>query len=135
VRYVRGAETENRYKPDFLFPGIAEYKDTSFDDARLTLLGAKSTLKDRWRQVLAEANRINDKHLLTLEPRISENQTEEQSATAPFDEISQISEPGPVQSTSRRPTFAGCRMETRSLMRMEIGGSTRRLSMAGATFG
>jgi hypothetical protein len=41
------------------------------------MLGAKSTLKDRWRQVLAEAQRISEKHLLTLEPGISKNQTEQ----------------------------------------------------------
>ena len=41
------------------------------------MLGVKSTLKDRWRQVLAEASRIDRKHLLTLEPGISTRQTDE----------------------------------------------------------
>ena len=41
------------------------------------MLGAKSTCKDRWRQVLSEAKRIERKHLLTLESSISENQTNE----------------------------------------------------------
>ena len=41
------------------------------------MLGSKSTLKDRWRQVMSEAVRIRKKHLLTLEPGISENQTNE----------------------------------------------------------
>ena len=41
------------------------------------MLGAKSTCKDRWRQVLAEADRIKKKHLLTLEAAISTYQTEE----------------------------------------------------------
>ena len=80
VRYARGAETENRNKPDFLFPGVAEYRDPSFPAARLSMLGVKSTLKDRWRQVLSEASRIDTKHLLTLEPGISENQTDEMQA-------------------------------------------------------
>lgn len=77
LRFDRGVETENRNKPDFLFPGVTEYRDANFSPARLTMLGAKSTLKDRWRQVLQEAERIPDKHLLTLEPGISENQTEQ----------------------------------------------------------
>lgn len=77
IRHVRGAETENRNKPDFLFPGQAEYRDPKFDASRLTMLGSKSTLKDRWRQVLSEAIRIERKHLLTLEPGISEHQTNE----------------------------------------------------------
>lgn len=80
IRFARGAQTENRNKPDFLFPGVADYADAAFPKARLTMLGAKSTLKDRWRQVLSEARRIDQKHLLTLEPGISENQTDEMRA-------------------------------------------------------
>jgi EcoRII C terminal len=80
LRCDRGKETENRNKPDFLFPGQSEYRDPSFPAARLTMLGAKSTLKDRWRQVLSEASRIETKHLLTLEPGISTNQTDEMQA-------------------------------------------------------
>jgi len=41
------------------------------------MLGAKTTCKDRWRQVLTEAQRITDKHLITVEPSISEAQTAE----------------------------------------------------------
>lgn len=44
------------------------------------MLGVKSTCKDRWRQVLAEADRIDDKHLLTLETSISTHQTDEMAA-------------------------------------------------------
>lgn len=80
LRYDRGAETENRSRPDFLFPGRAAYLDPAFPSERLTLLGAKSTLRDRWRQVLAEGDRIRVKHLVTLEPGISENQTDEMQA-------------------------------------------------------
>ena len=77
IRFVRGAMTENRAKPDFLFPGIEEYQDETFSDHRLAMLGVKSTCKDRWRQVLPEAHRIPNKHLFTLEPGISEHQTTE----------------------------------------------------------
>ncbi|TPL38890.1 type II restriction endonuclease [Mesorhizobium sp. B2-4-6] len=80
VHFDRDGETENRNKPDFLFPSQEEYRDPSFPAARLTMLGAKSTLKDRWHQVLSEAERITEKHLLTLEPGISENQTDEMRA-------------------------------------------------------
>lgn len=44
------------------------------------MLGVKSTCKDRWRQVLTEADRIEHKHLLTLEAAISTNQTDEMQA-------------------------------------------------------
>jgi restriction endonuclease EcoRII-like protein len=80
VRYIRGAETENRNRPDFLFPGVKEYRDDKFPAAGLTMLAAKSTCKDRWRQALSEAARIDEKHLVTLEPSISENQTDEMKA-------------------------------------------------------
>jgi hypothetical protein len=72
--------TENNAKPDFLFPGIDEYHDKTFPQTGLSMLGVKSTCKDRWRQVLSEAARIQDKHLLTLEPGISENQTNEMAS-------------------------------------------------------
>lgn len=80
VLYSRGQATEHRSRPDFLFPGVDQYRDSAFSSERLTMLGVKSTCKDRWRQVLSEAARIPDKHLLTLEPSISENQTAEMSA-------------------------------------------------------
>ncbi|WP_419649887.1 type II restriction endonuclease [Thiolapillus sp.] len=77
ICYQRGATTENRARPDFLFPSGGEYHDPFFDSNLLTMLGAKSTCKDRWRQVLSEAERIPDKHLLTLETAISTAQTDE----------------------------------------------------------
>ena len=80
LKYDRQAVTEHKSKPDFLFPGAREYHDKIFPLAGLSMLGAKSTCKDRWRQVLSEAARIMDKHLLTLEPGISENQTNEMQA-------------------------------------------------------
>ncbi|HYG05404.1 MAG TPA: type II restriction endonuclease [Stenotrophomonas sp.] len=80
IRYKRTAITENKSKPDFLFPGQKEYHDTGFDPLKLSMLAVKSTCKDRWRQVLAEADRIDDKHLLTLETAISVNQTNEMQA-------------------------------------------------------
>lgn len=77
IRYKREATTEKRNGPDFLFPGESEYHDPSFDKKWLSMLGVKTSCKDRWRQVLAEANRIDQKHLLTLQPGITETQTNE----------------------------------------------------------
>lgn len=80
LRYARTAVTENKAKPDFLFPGVAEYHNPAYDSLKLTMLGVKSTCKDRWRQVLAEADRIDNKHLLTLETAISTHQTDEMAS-------------------------------------------------------
>jgi len=67
--------TEGKSKPDFIFPSIEDYHDPEFPVMRLTMLGAKTTIKERWRQVLDEADRIEDKHLVTLEPAVSEDYT------------------------------------------------------------
>lgn len=69
--------TENNAKPDFIFPSFASYHDKDFPAERLIMLGAKTTCKDRWRQVLSEANRVSRKHLVTIEPAISSAQTDE----------------------------------------------------------
>jgi hypothetical protein len=76
LRFTPQAHTEGRNCPDFIFPGEREYHDAAFNAALLVMLGVKSTSKDRWRQVLDEADRIPDKHLCTLEAGISTNQTE-----------------------------------------------------------
>lgn len=77
IMYDRTKITENKAKPDFIFPSINDYHNENFNTKLLTMLGVKSTCKDRWRQVLSEANRIYEKHLLTLEAAISVNQTRE----------------------------------------------------------
>jgi hypothetical protein len=77
IRFKREATTEKRAGPDFLMPGQTEYHTPGFDQALLTMLAVKTSCKDRWRQVLAEADLIRTKHLLTLEPGISSAQTTE----------------------------------------------------------
>ncbi len=69
--------TENNKKPDFLFPNIEAYNNPSFDEQKLIFLASKTTCKDRWRQILNEADRIKTKHLFTLQQGISKNQLEE----------------------------------------------------------
>lgn len=77
ISYTAQGETEHHEKPDFLFPSERHYHDPSFPSEGLTLLGAKTTCKDRWRQVLSEAERIPRKHLVTLEGAISTRQTDD----------------------------------------------------------
>ena len=75
IKYSSQVRTEKGKKPDYIFPGKNEYFDPKFDVNALTMLAAKSSCKDRWSQVLPEAERITQKHLLTLEPAISEPTT------------------------------------------------------------
>jgi hypothetical protein len=80
IRYARAPVTERTSRPDFLFPSIAAYRDPHTSVESLAMLAVKSTCKDRWRQILAEADRLPLKHLLTLEPGISVTQTDEMIA-------------------------------------------------------
>lgn len=66
--------TEDNKKPDFLFPNIEAYHNPNFNSKRLTFLASKTTCKDRWRQIINEADRIKVKHLFTLQQGISKNQ-------------------------------------------------------------
>ncbi|MDM9630227.1 type II restriction endonuclease [Robiginitalea aurantiaca] len=69
--------TENNEKPDFIFPGGDAYQNINFNTSKLKMLACKTTCKDRWRQVLNEADRIPVKHLFTLQQGISENQLDQ----------------------------------------------------------
>lgn len=71
------AKTELGKKPDFVFPSIKAYNDESFSANRLRMLAVKTSCKDRWRQVINEADRIPVKHLLTLQEGVSVNQFKE----------------------------------------------------------
>lgn len=67
-------ESEPGKCPDFLFPSERHYKDLDFPTAQLRMLAVKTTCKDRWRQILNEAQRVSTKHLLTLQQGVSERQ-------------------------------------------------------------
>lgn len=82
IRYERNPITERNHRPDFLFPDIETYRRAEFASPVLTMLGVKSTCKERWRQILTEADKILQKHLLTLEPGITKNQTDQMDASS-----------------------------------------------------
>ncbi len=77
VQYSWTPSTEGARKPDFIFPSIRDYRDSNRAADRLLMLACKTTVKDRWRQILNEAERIRVKHLLTLQEGVSERQFEE----------------------------------------------------------
>ena len=79
LKFEEQCITEDNKKPDFIFPGGEEYHSLVFPCDDLVFLGAKTTCKDRWRQVLNEADKIKTKYLFTLQPGISSNQLKEMS--------------------------------------------------------
>ncbi len=82
IDYSSQAVTEGNKKPDFLFPSQEAYHDYSFSTDHIISLAAKTTCKDRWRQVLNEADRLRDKpkYLCTLQQGISGAQMDEMQA-------------------------------------------------------
>lgn len=78
IKYAAQAHTENGKRPDFLFPSQAAYNDPDFEEDRLRMLAAKTSLKDRFRQVSDEADRISHKHLITITPNdVTENKLQQ----------------------------------------------------------
>ena len=77
INYSIQGVTEENKRPDFLFPSVEAYHNSRFDSKKLVFLASKTTCKDRWRQILNEADRIKEKHLFTLQQGISKNQLTE----------------------------------------------------------
>jgi hypothetical protein len=80
IQYSHGEVSERGKRPDFIFPSIQRYQEPSWSTDRLRMLAAKTTCKDRWRQVIDEADRIPVKHLLTLQQGVSEMQFDQMEA-------------------------------------------------------
>lgn len=74
VDFIHNPVIEVNKRPDFLFPNVQAYSDANFPASKLRMLATKTTCKDRWRQVLSEADRIATKHLLTLQEGVSTSQ-------------------------------------------------------------
>ena len=64
------------------------------------MLAAKTTCKDRWRQIINEADRIKLKHLITLQEGVSEAQFREMQE-AGVQRIRAEGRPGSSVSESR----------------------------------
>jgi hypothetical protein len=77
IDFQHQPESDPGKRPDFLFPNEAAYKNKAFSSDNLRMLAVKTTCKDRWRQIINEADRIPRKHLLTLQEGVSENQFRE----------------------------------------------------------
>ena len=79
ILYSSQTVTEGNKRPDFIFPSEANYHDMLFPTEKLISLAAKTTCKDRWRQVINEADRLRgrEKYLCTLQQGVSAAQMDE----------------------------------------------------------
>lgn len=59
-------------KPDFLLPGRSYY-DSGDEKALMdvTFVGAKTTTRERWQQLVAEAQRLSNRHMFTMDERLN----------------------------------------------------------------
>lgn len=80
MHFEAQAVTEEHKRPDFVFPNGQCYHNFEFPADKLTILGAKTTCKDRWRQVASEADRADFKYLFTIQPGLTSNQLREMEA-------------------------------------------------------
>ena len=74
--------TEGNKKPDFIFPSSKAYHDMAYPQEKLVFLAAKTTCKDRWRQILNEADRFRNqtKFLCTLQQGMTVKQMTEMAS-------------------------------------------------------
>lgn len=72
IPYTAQCETEPGERPDFVFPGGSEYHDPAFPDQHLHMVACKTIAKERWRQILNEAQRVKWKRLLTVDPTLTQ---------------------------------------------------------------
>lgn len=68
---LRRRPSQKVIKTRFPFPSAGAYHDTEFPVENLRMLAVKTTCKDRWRQILNEADKIHQVHLFTLQEGVS----------------------------------------------------------------
>ena len=61
-------------RPDFIIPSADAYHDRNYPVDRLFVVGAKTTSRERWRQLLDEGRRVPRKYFMTLQPNMSNKQ-------------------------------------------------------------
>ncbi|MDQ3524435.1 MAG: type II restriction endonuclease [Chloroflexota bacterium] len=71
VSFQAQVMTETGSKVDFLFPSLDRYQGATSAASDIHMLAVKTTLKDRWRQVLQEGKKVSPKHLFTLDEGVS----------------------------------------------------------------
>lgn len=77
VPFTPQAPTEDGHVADFLLPSAAAYHSPTVPADDLVFLAAKTTCKDRWRQILTETTKVPVKHLLTLQQTLSADQLQQ----------------------------------------------------------
>lgn len=62
---------DGKKKPDFIMPSKAYYERADRKNDDVVLLSVKSSVKERWAQILNEGNRIDSRYLSTLDKTVT----------------------------------------------------------------
>src|SRR5690606_10546857 len=74
--YEKQVVIEAKKRPDFILPTLELYKDPSRTKAEALVLSAKTTLRERWKQVQQEIKNC-DLYLATVDENIAANAIED----------------------------------------------------------
>jgi hypothetical protein len=72
IPFQKQVVIEAKKRPDFILPSLALYDDGARTDREALVLSAKTTLRERWKQVHAEIRNC-DLFLATVDENIAEN--------------------------------------------------------------
>lgn len=68
--------------PDFVLPNIELYESPTRKASEVMLMALKTTLKERWSQVVSEGKNLDKRYLLTLDQKVSKGQIDEMAAAS-----------------------------------------------------
>jgi len=72
IPYTAQCLTERGETPDFIVPGREAYHDARFPEERLRMVGCKTKVRERYRQWLKEADRVQTKYGLCVDDTLSD---------------------------------------------------------------
>lgn len=71
VPFTAQCTTEAGEIPDFIIPSCGQYHDSEYPASKLRMVGCKTVVRERWRQWLNEAARIEIKYGLTVDAQLT----------------------------------------------------------------
>ena len=79
IPYDYQKKVDGKKKPDFIMPSKKHYLDEHRDLDDALLVSVKTTLKERWQQILNEGSRVKTRYLLTLDKAVTADTISEMS--------------------------------------------------------
>jgi hypothetical protein len=74
---VSQEKVDGKKKPDFIFPSKEYYFSETREIDDIILLSLKTSLKERWQQILNEGSKVKTRYLATLDKKVTGDQISE----------------------------------------------------------